>query len=377
MNVRHMLKTYLCCLLLLVLAACKTQPEAPPQVWIDAPTDGQSVPADQQVQITGHAAYEGNIIRIEVWVNEEPHLVQEDPPVQGNLTYFDQMWMPPGDGEYNVKVVAVAADGTESDPDVVHLYVGDAGKSTSTPQPTVTPVSDSTVEPTESVTPTLDVTSTPTPTATLLPSTKAPTPTPTSAPAALIEFSADDTTIDAGKCTKLHWRVEGVQAVFLDGSGVVGISSKKVCPCSDQSYVLSVTHFDGSKEERSITIKVNGSCVTPSPKPTVLPPDNDPPPTPSISSPSGGASLSCGSVNLDWNEVSDPSGITEYRVQVEVESSPSNWDAVSGSPWTGIGGTDLSVNPGCDNTYRWRVRAIDGAGNFGSFSGWAEFSIAP
>lgn len=380
MNIRRIFKISLFFVLAIVLAACDGQSASGgPYVWIDVPTDGLQVPVDQSVRIEGHASYSGEIARVEIWANGELHLVQENPPAQGNLAHFDQSWMPPGAGEYIVEVKAIGADGAESAPDIVRLYVGEAAAEVT---PTHTPMLESTevVEPTSVVTPTLAVTETPTPTATIPPSTRTPTPTLTptpSSPEAVIEFGASAAEVDAGECAKLLWHAENVQAVHLDGVGVVGVGSKEVCPCEDTTYVLSVTLLDDTKTERSFTLRVKGSCVTPTPtpKPTVEPPDTDPPPVPPISSPTGGAALGCDKVTLDWNAVSDPSGIAEYRVQVEQEVTLGNWDKVSGSPWSGLSGTELELDLGCGGIYRWRVRAVDGAENESAFSAWAEFGI--
>jgi hypothetical protein len=380
MNIRCIFKIGLFFVLAFLLTACVKQPvSGGPYVWIDVPTDGLQAPVDQTVRIEGHASYDGEIARIEIWANGELHLVQESPPAQGNLAHFDQSWMPPGAGEYIVEVKAIGADGAESMPDIVRVYVGEAAAEVT---PTYTPVPESTevVEPTSVATPTLAVTETPTATATFPPPTRTATPTPTPtlpSPEAVIEFGASAAEINAGDCAKLLWHAENVKAVYLDGVGVVGVGSKEVCPCKDTTYVLSVTLLDDTKTERSFTLRVKGSCVTPTPtpKPTAEPPDTDPPPVPSISSPTGGATLGCDKVTLDWNGVSDPSGIAEYRVEVEQEVIPGNWDKVSDSPWNGLGGTELELDLGCGGVYRWRVKAVDGVGNESAFSAWAEFGI--
>jgi hypothetical protein len=90
----------------------------------------------------------------------------------------------------------------------------------------------------------------------------APTPQPTattSAPPAgapSITFTADETTISSGNCTRLHWDVQNVREVYLDGEGVVGQGKKKVCPTSTTSYVLRVVLLDGTVVERTVTIQV-------------------------------------------------------------------------------------------------------------------------
>jgi hypothetical protein len=390
MNIRCIFKIGLFFVLAFVLTACDGRSTSGgPYVWIDVPTDGLQVPLNQPVRIEGHASYSGGIARVEIWANGELHLVQENPPAQGNLAHFDQSWMPPGAGEYIVEVKAVGADGAESVPDIVRLYVGEAVAEvtpTHTPPPTLG--STEVVEPTAIVTPTLEVTETPSATATIPPATRpptstpTPTPTPTSPPPeAIIEFGASAGEINAGECAKLLWHAENVKAVFLDGEGVVGRGSKEVCPCKDTTYVLSVTLLDDTETERSFTLRVKGSCVTPTPTPTPTPttePDTTAPPVPPVISPTGGASLDCDKVTLDWNAVSDPSGIAEYRVQVEQEVTPGNWEKVSGSPWNGLSETELDLNLDvlvCGGVYRWRVKAVDGAGNESAFSAWAEFGI--
>lgn len=278
MNRRRISKISLFFVLVLVLAACDCQPvSGDPYVWIDVPSDGQWTPVDQFIRIEGHASYERKIARIEIWANDELHLVQENPPAQGDLARFEQSWMPPGAGEYIVEVKAVGVDGAESAPDVVRLYVGEATAEV-TPPHTPVPESTEVVEPTSVVTPTLAVTETPTPTSTVPPPTRAPTPTLTptpSPPEAVIEFGASAAEIDAGECAKLLWHVENVKAVHLDGVGVVGKGSKEVCPCDDTTYILSVTLLDDTETQRSFTLRVKGSCVTPTPtpKPTAEPPD--------------------------------------------------------------------------------------------------------
>ena len=92
--------------------------------------------------------------------------------------------------------------------------------------------------------------------------------------------------------------------------------------------------------------------------------------------PANGLTLGCQpSQNLAWLPVSDDSGIAEYRVQVQRHGGDNNWQDVPGSVFAGIGGKQTSVEVECGWYYRWRVRAVDGAGNVGSWSGWSEFAI--
>ena len=104
--------------------------------------------------------------------------------------------------------------------------------------------------------------------------------------------------------------------------------------------------------------------------------DNDPPPAPNQLKPINGSDLGCiSSAMLRWEAVSDDSGIAEYQIEVQRHPGDNNWSNASGSPFTGIGGTEKEISVECGWEYRWRVRAIDGAGNPGNWSGWFTFNI--
>ncbi|MBN1180354.1 MAG: hypothetical protein JXD18_14170 [Anaerolineae bacterium] len=337
-----------------LLAGCATPtPASGPVVWIDVPPDGLRVPANQPVRVEGHAAYRGGVARIEIWVGGELHLVQDDPPVSGGLAHFDQMWMPPGSGEYTVEVIAVSGDGLASAPDSVRLVVGEQVAEAS-PTPVATPV------PTEE-----PPTATPVPTSTPVPTPTPPPPTAT--PPAVIEFWADSEQVAAGSCTTLHWRVEQVQGVFFDDYGVTGEETRQVCPCADETHTLRVILNDGSEEQRSITIHVTGSCA---------PADSVGPAAPAQLKPLDEEAFACiPDTILRWSAASDPSGVAEYRVEVQRHAGDNNWQPVTGSPWTGVSALELLVDVECGWYYRWRVQAVDGVGNVGSFSGWFRFDV--
>jgi hypothetical protein len=93
-------------------------------------------------------------------------------------------------------------------------------------------------------------------------SAPAPTPTPTSTtkpPTAVpsVSFWADDTHISSGDCTWLHWDVDNVREVYLDGKGVVGHGEKQKCPTVTTTYTLKVVHLDGSVKEYHVTVEVS------------------------------------------------------------------------------------------------------------------------
>ncbi len=104
-----------------------------------------------------------------------------------------------------------------------------------------------------------------------------PTAVPTSPPEAgegaafQANFWSDKASIFNGQCTNLHWDVEGVQAVYLEGAGVAGHGSKQVCPSANKTYTLHIVKSDGTAEDRHVTINVLPSLSLPTPVFTLKP----------------------------------------------------------------------------------------------------------
>lgn len=74
-----------------------------------------------------------------------------------------------------------------------------------------------------------------------------------------LNFWADAYSIDAGQCTALRWDVRNVQAVYLDGEGVPGVSARDVCPGGTTTYTLVVTKLDGGQDSRQVTVEVRNA----------------------------------------------------------------------------------------------------------------------
>jgi len=70
-----------------------------------------------------------------------------------------------------------------------------------------------------------------------------------------ISFGADRTSINNGECVTLRWDVDNVREVYLDGQGVTGHGSQKVCPTVTQTYKLTIVRQDSGREERTFTIE--------------------------------------------------------------------------------------------------------------------------
>jgi hypothetical protein len=156
-------------------------------------------------------------------------------------------------------------------------------------------------------------------------STPPPQPTEAPLPGVKIDFWTDAQYINAGQCTTLHWHVEGVQAVYLDGQGVVGVGEKQVCPCQDTTYTLRVVHVDSTETTHSITIYVSGQCGAPpteAPPPPAEQPTEAPPPPPQDTT---GPGIS--GVGLTWEgcsvygqaTISDPSGVGRAQFHFNID----------------------------------------------------------
>jgi hypothetical protein len=355
--------------LAVVASSCATAVATGPRAWIDFPRDGASGPPDVPVKVVCHASAPKGVAEVALLVNGEEYRRGAPAEAGASLTRLTLEWLPAGPGVYTLQAVAYDAAGAASSPDTVTVRV----KGTAPEEPgttlTPTPVATSTPTPVSTSTPTPVPTFTPTPvepTHTPIPVTPTPTATasPTSIPPAEVRFWADSEEIEAGGCTTLHWQVEHVTAVYLNGEGEAGEGSREVCPkATSMTYVLHVEAPSGNQDV-SITILV----VAP-------PPDTTPPPAPSVLSPSGGQVLTCRSkVALKWSSVGDPSGIQGYLVKLEYQETAGVWKVVGG--WGPLTGNVLEVEVDCGVIYRWTVRARDGAGNYGDWAPWAEFSLS-
>ncbi len=386
MKTRWVLKRWFFVLLLLAslgtLISCTSAPgeevamaEAEPRAWIDFPRDGASVPVGAAVIVVSHAYAADGVVEVLLSVNGTAY--RRDPPAASGdrLVEVRQEWVPQAPGTYTLEVRTYDAAGDVSGSDAITLRVIGELTETATPTPlliTSTPVP---VTPTPAtVTPT-PVTVTPTPvTITPTPVTVTPTPvTVTPTPAAQIEFWSDAEVVNAGACTTVHWRVANIREVFFDGRGVTGQGAHETCPCREESHTLVVTLQDGSQTSRSLTIRVNGTCITPTP--TDPPSDTTPPQVPVPVVPADGSVVDCpasGRQTLAWMPVNDPSGVV-YYVKLEQELKADQWSSVGG--WGPVSNKQVEVDVGCGGIYRWRVRAQDGAGNVSAWSAFSAFSV--
>ena len=109
--------------------------------------------------------------------------------------------------------------------------------------------------------------------------------------------------------------------------------------------------------------------------------DTTPPPAPTLIAPNEGSAFTAPTeVTLDWSDVSDPSGVRAYHVQVSPDPNfrqdagsiagtfHENWHTVSYAV------VDRSVSN--TGTFYWRVRVLDGANNMGPWSAVRTFTVA-
>ena len=68
-------------------------------------------------------------------------------------------------------------------------------------------------------------------------------------------FWADQYLIAPGQCTTLHWNVQNVTAVYLNGEAVTGNETRQVCPSQSTTYTLGVTSSSGN-QDYNLTIAV-------------------------------------------------------------------------------------------------------------------------
>ena len=180
-----------------------------------------------------------------------------------------------GVGDYRILLEAQVGDQWEPASNVVTVTLAVPG--TQTPQPgpgtaeggviadlntgaTPTPTDTPPAVPTRRPQP---VMATVTPTATLTPTVQftAMTPTPVRPDWASV-FWADVYAVSPGGCTTLHWNIEDIDEVYLNGVGVTGNQSQRVCLDATTTYTLRAVKGDKS-QSWTVTIRVEAGAQTP------------------------------------------------------------------------------------------------------------------
>lgn len=257
------------------------------------------------------------------------------------------------------------------------------------PTPTITPSPTPTATPpaTPTATPTPTPTNTPTPTPTNTPS---PTPTPDRigpaaprllAPEPDVQISCDP--YQDEQRVQLEWSTvsdpSGVRGydVYLEAiertpsvypGQFVSQPSLEVSVACSEVYRWRVRGVDGAENEGVWSDERDFWLA-----------DVSGPPAPGLLEPPEGAEIPCPagepvSVGLSWDPVADLSGIARY--DVELIRTP-DYPPTPVTLTLQVEGNQsrTTIDSECGDRYRWRVRAVDGMGNAGPWSGLGSFRV--
>lgn len=83
-----------------------------------------------------------------------------------------------------------------------------------------------------------------------------PTQTPPPAGPTFNYFQAHGNNLNPGECISISWSVSNAREVYFEGSGVAGTAAMNVCPRQTTTYTLRYVGFDGSVNNRTVTITV-------------------------------------------------------------------------------------------------------------------------
>ncbi len=264
-----------------------------PAVTILSPSSGAQIATGGQLVLQASATGVKDITRLEMSVDGQmvASTASSDPDGAPSLTVshsftFDQP------GPHTISATAYTANSASGETTSVDVTVGQAvgqvtptvtatlqatpeptaegPTPTGTPQPTSepptnTPTSEPPTNTPTSEPPTNTPTATHTPTPTHTPTaTPTPTPTATATPGPIIEFWADPTSILPGTTSTLHWHVEHVTAMWLDGNPVTGPDgSQVVAPGATTVYRLRVVYPGGEvTKEATVTVAAGGQSWT-------------------------------------------------------------------------------------------------------------------
>jgi murein DD-endopeptidase MepM/ murein hydrolase activator NlpD len=229
------------------------------------------------------------------------------------------------------------------------------------------------------------ITPTPTPTATATP-TRTPTPTASLTPTVTPTFTPEvcEATLTITKntnCRKGPGTVYDVLTSYVVGTEM--IVAGRGSDLENIWWYVQVPNIDDAfcwVSDANVQVAGSTDCmpVIPAPPtPTPRPADTTPPPAPTGLLPADRSfRLPCSpTINLTWDEVADASGIDRYEWQLEIYlSSSDNFAALASGD---VSDTSATIQVDCKSSYRWRVRAVDNAGNVGPYSDYQRFGWVP
>ena len=370
-NLRHLIAFLF--VFVLFVSGCNLPGSAPAAsgltTQIISPEDGAQLAVGEMVNIHTTIADSGGAAAASLLVNGE---VQRDdlfstPMHQGKLF---QPWQPSEPGTYTLQVRLSTGGSGVSESNIVTVYVGGevqpkAENSLTPTIPTQETVEDEKMEitltPTESftstpTTPTTTSTFTLTATITLTPTLGAPT------------FTADQSSnCRVGPSSSLY-----ATRASINKGDTVPITGKS----SAEWGLWWVVEVNGTNcwvysELGSAQGDLENVPIVPAPPlPTDTPSPTPVPLTaPNPNSPTG--TLNCadasGGVTLNWSAITHPNGIDHYEWTLE--------GPISDSGSTGNTQASTTTLSCAGANFQWRVRAVDGQGNVGPWSGYATFTV--
>lgn len=91
--------------------------------------------------------------------------------------------------------------------------------------------------------------------------TVTPLPTPTATPVLTPMASVSPEIIREGDCTKLRWDIQGVDKVFMNGVGIVGVGEQEICdpPRGTHIFIFKIIQRDGNILEMTRRLLVNAA----------------------------------------------------------------------------------------------------------------------
>lgn len=188
-----------------------------------------------------------------------------------------------------------------------------------------------------------------------------------------------------GLATLQLWWPTPTPTVSLTQAAVLTLTFSSVTPTAVLPALMTPTLINPSPTPTMIIASSPTSTptptYTPTPTPTLAPtptPDLIGPPPPALTLPAANLVVTCAadkaehSIRFQWATVTDPSNIKKYELSLS-EIAP----AARVYPSQSFTSTQpVDVNLPCNKTYRWRVRATDGAGNLGGWSEERQFTLA-
>lgn len=178
----------------------------------------------------------------------------------------------------------------------------------------------------------------------------------------LVQFWADNTSIEQGSCTTVRWNVDGAQAVYFGGEGVAGYDSREVCPYDPTTYQLDVAG-QCLTSQYYVSIDTQASSSSVEPTPTMVPPPPEVLGSPDLVTSVNDFSLACESSTVCYGDVyfsvanNGDAASAGFYVHVAAESAAETDVAVDGlaageglSLSIRIGPVDSCYNPDCTIT---------------------------